>query len=59
VAGEDFGEARLQDVTRSTAEMSAQAIVEQIIAAVKAFAKGAPQSDDITVMVIRYLGTGA
>ena len=35
---------------------SAQALVEQIIAAVQAFTKGAAQSDDITVMVIRYLG---
>jgi len=33
-------------------------IVEGIIASVRVFTKGAPQSDDITVMVIRYLGTG-
>jgi len=58
VAGEDFGEARLQEVTKRAAESSAQAIVEQIIAAVRTFAKGAAQSDDITVMVLRYLGSG-
>jgi sigma-B regulation protein RsbU (phosphoserine phosphatase) len=58
VTGEDFGEARLLEVTQRTATSSAQAIVEQIIAAVRTFTKGAAQSDDITVMVIRYLGSG-
>src|SRR5262245_3319963 len=58
VTGEDFGEGRLQEVTKRAAESSAQAIVEQIIASVRTFTKGAAQSDDITVMVLRYLGTG-
>ena len=40
-------------------DVSSQALVEQIVAAVRAFTKGAAQSDDITVMVIRYLGAGA
>ena len=55
---EDFGEARLQDVTKDVGDMSAQAIVEKIIGAVRTFAKGAPQSDDITAMVVRYRGAG-
>ena len=59
VAGEDFGEARLIELAaRAAGQRSAQALVEQIIAGVRAFAKGAAQSDDITVMVIRYLGSG-
>lgn len=59
VVGEDFGEARLLEVARAGVGQSSQALVEQIVAAVRAFTKGAAQSDDITVMVIRYLGTGA
>jgi sigma-B regulation protein RsbU (phosphoserine phosphatase) len=56
VAGEDFGEARLLEVTRKSAESSTQQLLEQIIAAVRTFTTGAAQSDDITVMVLRYLG---
>jgi serine phosphatase RsbU (regulator of sigma subunit) len=58
-AGEDFGDARLLDVAQGAAGVPAQAHVERIISAVRAFTKGAPQSDDITVMVIRYLGASA
>jgi sigma-B regulation protein RsbU (phosphoserine phosphatase) len=57
-AGDDFGEARLLEVSQAGAGGTAQALVEQIIAAVRAFTRGAPQSDDITVMVIRYVGAG-
>ena len=38
--------------------MTSPALVESIVASVREFTKGAPQSDDITVMVIRYLGAG-
>jgi hypothetical protein len=33
------------------------AIVDRLIAAVRAFTEGAMQGDDITAMVIRYTGT--
>jgi serine phosphatase RsbU (regulator of sigma subunit) len=33
--------------------------VDRIVTDVRTFTKGAPQSDDITVMVIRYLGAGS
>jgi serine phosphatase RsbU (regulator of sigma subunit) len=56
VAGEDFGEVRLLDVAKGAAGSSSQAIVDEIIASVRKFTKGAAQSDDITVMVIRYHG---
>jgi serine phosphatase RsbU (regulator of sigma subunit) len=57
-AGEDFGEARLQEVAQQGVKEAAHALVDHIIAAVRAFTKGAAQSDDITVMVLRYLGQG-
>ncbi len=59
-AGEEFGDERLQDVAAGRRTPSPpRRIVDRIVAAVRDFTKGAPQSDDITVMVIRYLGTGA
>lgn len=57
-AGDEFGDARLQAVTENTGDLGPQAIVDRIVAAVRTFTKGAAQSDDITVMVIRYLGDG-
>jgi serine phosphatase RsbU (regulator of sigma subunit) len=59
LAGEDFGESRLLDVARGAAGASSQVVVDDIVAAVRTFTKGAPQSDDITVMVIRYHGATA
>ncbi len=55
-AGEEFGDDRLIEVANRAGERSAQSLVDAIVAAVREFTKGAPQSDDITVMVIRYLG---
>jgi sigma-B regulation protein RsbU (phosphoserine phosphatase) len=55
-ASDEFGDARLLEVAQAGLHESVQVQVERIIAAVRAFAKGAPQSDDITVMVLRYLG---
>jgi sigma-B regulation protein RsbU (phosphoserine phosphatase) len=56
-AGEDFGEGRLLTVSQAAADLGAPALVERIISSVRTFTKGAAQSDDITVMVLRYLGT--
>ncbi len=54
--GEEFGDARLLAAVQSVTGTSPQNIVEHVVAAVREFTRGAPQSDDITVMVIRYLG---
>jgi serine phosphatase RsbU (regulator of sigma subunit)/pSer/pThr/pTyr-binding forkhead associated (FHA) protein len=54
--GQDFGEDRLLEVAQAGRDLGAQALVDRIVSAVRAFTKGAAQSDDITVMVIRYLG---
>jgi sigma-B regulation protein RsbU (phosphoserine phosphatase) len=56
-ADEEFGEARLLETIRRTGTGDAQALVDAIVEAVRRFANGAVQSDDITVMVIRYIGT--
>jgi sigma-B regulation protein RsbU (phosphoserine phosphatase) len=55
-AGEEFGDPRLEAAVLDAGLVPAQALVEHIVAAVRGFTRGAVQSDDITVMVIRYLG---
>ena len=55
MAGEEFGEARLlAAIAQSPA--NANVLVERIVANVKSFAQEALTSDDLTVMVLRYLG---
>ncbi len=50
---EEFGEERLEAVVRAHAGMSAQEVTVAIHHHVQEFAKGAPQSDDITMMVVK------
>jgi serine phosphatase RsbU (regulator of sigma subunit) len=58
-AGEEFGDDRLQAAIEEAGDVPAMALVDHLVAVVKTFTKGAAQSDDITVMVVRYLGAGA
>jgi serine phosphatase RsbU (regulator of sigma subunit) len=48
-----FGEARLQEIVAGHAQESAAALVAAIAAAVRDHAGAAPQSDDITLLVLR------
>ena len=50
---DQFGEARLEETLAECKEKDSQHIVETINEKVKAFIDGAPQSDDITQLVIR------
>lgn len=52
---EFFTEDRLIPVLQRLATASAQQILEGVIEEVKTFASGAPQSDDITALAIRFL----
>lgn len=54
-AGEEFGEARLCDIVRSSAKESAEVVVSRIFDAIDRFAGTAPQFDDITVLVLKKL----
>ena len=51
-----FGEERLEQYLSAHAGEGAEPIVAGLHAAVQEFAEGAPQSDDITVLALRYLG---
>ena len=54
--GEEFGDPRLQAAIEGATDQSAEALVDRLVSAVRLFTRGAAQSDDITAMIIRYLG---
>jgi serine phosphatase RsbU (regulator of sigma subunit)/pSer/pThr/pTyr-binding forkhead associated (FHA) protein len=55
-SGEEFGEDRiLTAITADNCE-STGAALQSLLSAVKSFAEGAPQNDDVTAMVVKYLG---
>ena len=54
--GEMFGEERLAAAIKATAHCSAQEIVDRIAAAVAHITGNTPQSDDLTLMVIKRSG---
>jgi serine phosphatase RsbU (regulator of sigma subunit) len=57
--GEEFGEGRLLEVLRSAAPDGAEAAVHRVFEAIDAFVCGAPQYDDITIVVARRAETPA
>ncbi|HOX36161.1 MAG TPA: SpoIIE family protein phosphatase, partial [Methanoregulaceae archaeon] len=50
---EMFGEDRLKEIIRKTADRTAGEILERILAGVREFTGDMPQSDDITLLIIR------
>ena len=56
VQDEMFLEERLEDKIAQAGAASARELTGRIVEAVKQFAGAAPQSDDITVLVLRYYG---
>lgn len=56
---EGFGDARLLDALNEADDRSAAALVEDTIAAIDRFVGDAPQSDDITLLALRYRGPAA
>jgi sigma-B regulation protein RsbU (phosphoserine phosphatase) len=53
--GEDFTEERLEHLIRSKLSLSARQIIDEIQAALDAYTRGTPQSDDITMLVLKVL----
>jgi phosphoserine phosphatase RsbU/P len=52
---DDFGETRLEQTVNACVDRPASVILNQIVVAVDAFAGGAPQHDDITLVVLKVL----
>lgn len=59
LANEEFGEARLAEVAAAHRTAPLEDLLQSIVGAVQTFASGASQSDDVTVLVVRYLGAPA
>jgi sigma-B regulation protein RsbU (phosphoserine phosphatase) len=53
-SAEEYGEARIIDVVQRNAGLDPPRLLEALFTDVREFARGAPQSDDITAMVLRY-----
>ncbi|HEY3274947.1 MAG TPA: SpoIIE family protein phosphatase [Methanocella sp.] len=53
--GELFGEERLNNIVRTSAGQTAGQVLERIKAGTLKFCDGAPQADDITLMVVKVL----
>jgi phosphoserine phosphatase RsbU/P len=51
---EEFGDARIADLCQSNCRRSPTEIVNVLLESVQDFARGMPQHDDITVVVVRY-----
>lgn len=56
-AAELFGERRLKDTLRAANGISAREEVSHILEDTRQFVAGASQSDDITILVLKYLGS--
>jgi sigma-B regulation protein RsbU (phosphoserine phosphatase) len=56
VEGEDFGEQRIREAVAPRIHEPVDAILEQLLAALEQFTRGIPQADDLTAVVVRYLG---
>ena len=56
-SGAEFGEDRLQSCVEAHADLAPAALVERILDDVRRFTTDAVQSDDVTVLVMRYTGS--
>ncbi len=54
-AGEQFGEARVGELIRAHGGEAMSDLVERIVERVEQFAEGAPQNDDLTILLVRRL----
>ena len=56
VEGHEFGEERLVSILQQRHADDATPILEAVVDAVKTFARGAAQHDDVTAMVVKFTG---
>jgi serine phosphatase RsbU (regulator of sigma subunit)/pSer/pThr/pTyr-binding forkhead associated (FHA) protein len=55
-SGEEYGESRIVECVERNKSLEPRQLLEALFADVREFTRGAPQSDDITAMVLRYGG---
>lgn len=56
VDGDDFGEQRIRETIERAIDQPVEEILNQLLGALEQFTRGIPQADDLTAVVIRYLG---
>lgn len=54
---EQFGMERLADTLRASAHLEPKGVIRAVVDAVKAFEDGAPQADDLTLLVVKCRAT--
>jgi sigma-B regulation protein RsbU (phosphoserine phosphatase) len=54
VTGEEYGEGRILNLVKANESVDPQKLLDLLFSNVREFARGAPQNDDITVMVLRF-----
>jgi phosphoserine phosphatase RsbU/P len=57
-SGEEFGEPRIVDCIEQHGSGRPRELLNELFARVREFTAGAPQSDDITALIVRYVGRG-
>jgi sigma-B regulation protein RsbU (phosphoserine phosphatase) len=55
-SGEEYGEERLLACVETNRDRPVPELLEAVLASVRAFTVGAVQSDDVTALVLRYVG---
>ena len=56
VDGEQFGEGRVEALVAEHRDLSMRALADKLLEAIRAFARGAVQDDDITIVLVRREG---
>ncbi len=52
---EEFGEERLTEIARTCPSLPAEEVIKRILSAIHAFTGTTPQSDDITLVILRVM----
>ena len=53
-SADEYGETRIVSLVEANKSLEPTQLLEALFADVREFTRGAPQSDDITAMVLRY-----
>jgi serine phosphatase RsbU (regulator of sigma subunit) len=55
--GDEFGEARTQAAIAPNWLEPSDVVLQSLLDSVRAFARGAPQNDDVSALIVRYTPT--
>jgi serine phosphatase RsbU (regulator of sigma subunit) len=56
VEGDEFGRERVVEAVAGTESLNAEGVLDRLLAVVREFTLGTPQADDVTALVVKYLG---